>query len=226
MYCQCIIQLMINDVDIKIVTTDDEYAQMMSVRRQVFVDEHHIPENMEFDGNDHSSTHVLAVADGKPVGTMRIRYFNGFVKMERMCVLKPYRKTDVSERIMRKGMEFSAQKGYDKVYGICKKELLNRWMKDGFKPIPGAMTVEQNGMTLIPIYCDLQVPENSLTMQTPTEILNMKEGSWYYNEKNQTHLQNIYKMRDAVRAMRAPSEQVSPAPAKVNLNNLNGGYSK
>lgn len=217
-----------SDVDIKIVTTDDEYAQAMTVRRAVFVNEHHIPENMEFDGNDHSSTHVLAVADGKPVGVMRIRYFNGFVKMERMCVLPEYRKTDISERIMRKGMEFSAQKGYDKVYGICKKELLSRWMKDGFEPVPGAASVQQNGMTLIPIFCNLQVPDNALTMQTPAEILNMKEGSWVMNKSFQERLHDIHNMTDAVKAMRGNnvSQSFQKENAPILHKYVSSDYSK
>ncbi len=169
---------MVDEVKIKIVGTDDEYAQAMAVRREVFVKEQHIPEEKEFDGNDHCSTHVLAVHNGKPVGVMRIRYFNGFVKFERMCVLREYRKTDVSECIMQTGMEFAAKKGYEKVYGICKKELLNRWQRNGFFAIPGAPTVEQNGMTLVPVCGQLPKVQNVLTMQTPTEILNAREGAW------------------------------------------------
>ncbi len=169
---------MSDDIEIKIVCSDDEYAQAMAVRRQVFVEEQHIPEEKEFDGNDHHSSHVLATYRGQPVGEMRIRYFNGFVKFERMCVLPAFRKSDISERIMRKGMEFSAQKGYDKVYGICKKELLNRWKRDGFVEIDGAAPVEQNGMTLIPICGQLPEVQNVLTMRTPTEVLNAREGAW------------------------------------------------
>ena len=169
---------MTDGVEIKIVHDDEEYAQAMAVRREVFVREQGIPENKEFDGNDHGATHVLALCDGKPVGVMRIRYFNGFVKFERMCVLKNYRKSDISERIMQKGMEFAAQKGYDKVYGICKKELLNRWEKDGFAKIPGAEPTEQNGMILIPVYAQLPEVPNVLTMQTPAEVLNAREGEW------------------------------------------------
>lgn len=169
---------MIDAVEIKIVGTDDEYAKAMAVRRKVFVQEQNIPEEKEFDGNDHSATHILALHNGEPIGEMRIRYFNGFVKFERMCVLKEYRKTDVSERIMQTGMVFAARKGYEKVYGICKKELLNRWKQDGFLPIPGAPFVRQNGMTLIPVYSQLPKVQNVLTMQTPTEILNAREGQW------------------------------------------------
>ncbi len=214
-----------DDVEIKIVTSDKGYAQAMEVRKKVFVEECHIPENMEFDGNDHSSTHVLALKQGQPIGVMRIRYFNGFVKMERMCVLPEYRKTDVSDRIMRKGMEFSAQKGYDKVYGVCKKELLKRWMENGFYPIPGAAPVKQNGMTLVPIYSNLQVPKNVLTMQTPTEVLNMTEDTWSqyepaketFNKNNEAYFQSINRLRNMVRDLQYGDDDIRPND-KIKLN--------
>ena len=155
-----------DEIKIVIVSSDKEYAQAMDVRRKVFCEEYQISPNKEFDGNDFGATHILAYYNNMPIGTMRIRYFNGFVKMERMCVLSEFRKTPASEQIMQKGMIFAAQKGYEKVYGVCKKELLSRWQKNGFEPIPDAPHTEQNGMTLVPIYCKLPQVNNKITFQT------------------------------------------------------------
>lgn len=185
---------MTKDITIKIVSTDEDYSHAMSVRRSVFVDEYKIPARLEFDGNDHGATHILALCGENPVGTMRIRYFNGFVKFERMCVLSAYRKTDISEKIMRKGMQFVAQKGYQTVYGVCKKELLERWSQDGFEKILGVEPVEQNGMTLVPIHCSLPLPQNRITMQTPLNVLNAKEGDWdWENSAEQNETQKRWK---------------------------------
>jgi predicted GNAT family N-acyltransferase len=210
------------NVDIKIVTTDTEYAQAMDLRRQVFVCEQHIPEELEFDGNDHSSTHVMALSAGKPVGVMRIRYFNGFVKFERMCVLPAYRKTDVSEQIMRKAMKFSAQKGYDKVYGVCKKELLHRWQRDGFDTIAGVEPTIQNGMTLLPIIGPLPKTDEMISINTDPMILNKQEGEWFsgcQNEDNERRLLKLEAMRK--RALDIKSEDVAKMPV---INNQNRPY--
>lgn len=181
-----------------IVRDEQEFAQAMEVRRNVFVKEHQIPEYLEFDGNDFCATHILALVNGQPAGTMRIRYFKDFVKFERMCVLKPFRKTDISEQIMQKGKEFAAYKGYSKVYGICKKELLKRWEADGFLQIPETTPVLQNGMVLLPIYAPLQVPSNALTMQTATEILNAREGEWAKAEEEQAKAQNLEQFNEGI----------------------------
>lgn len=208
---------MMNNIELKIVATDEEYAQTMQVRRKVFVEEQKISPEKEFDGNDHSSTHVLALDGGEPVGTMRIRYFNGFVKFERMCVLPSYRKTDVSAQIMKKGMIFSAEKGYEKVYGVCKKELLSRWNREGFSIIEDAPLVEQNGMTLVPVYCPLPKVQNPITMKTPAEVLNAKEGEWekvLQRTERENFQQNLDQMLARVRLFRK-TEKVKIDPNTI-----------
>ena len=107
-------------LEIKIVTSDDDYDKAMNVRRAVFVHEEKIPESKEFDGNDHCATHVLALLDDKPIGTMRIRYFNGFVKFERMCVLPEFRKMSLN-RLCKKGSISARKKALIKSMVFAKK---------------------------------------------------------------------------------------------------------
>ena len=174
-----------NNITLTIVRSDEDFAGMKHIRREVFVKEQGIPEEKEFDGNDFCATHILASVDGKPVGTMRIRYFSDFVKFERMAVLKDFRKTLVADKIMKKGFDFVSKKGYTSVYGVCKKELLNRWQKCGYAPIEGAPKVIQNGMVLIPIRRQLEKNENALQITTHPFILNAKEDCWAEEQKKQ-----------------------------------------
>lgn len=176
---------MISDKDIKIelATSEDLYKAAKSVRKQVFVKELGIPEDKEFDGNDFCSAHVVAYIQKRhrklPIGTMRIRFFSDFAKFERMAVTRNFRKTNVSENIMQYGFEYVAQKGYRKVYGMCKQELLSRWQRCGYHEIEKADKVEQNGMTLIPICRDIPQNECALTMLSNPSLLTAKEGHWF-----------------------------------------------
>ena len=165
-------------VEIVVAQNQTDFDGMMKVRRQVFVDEQGIPENQEFDGNDFGATHILAKAGGNVIGAMRIRYFSDFVKFERMAVLKPYRKSDVTDKIMNKGFDFVSKKGYQKVYGVCKKELLHRWQECGYAVIPGAPVLQHNGMQLIPIMRDLPKNPKALTIHSHPELLTAKEDCW------------------------------------------------
>lgn len=164
--------------DIGIVHTDADFEAMKKIRRAVFVNEAHIPENKEFDGNDYCAAHVLAKVNGEPQGTMRIRFFSSFVKFERMAVMPEYRKTPMADQIMQYGFDYATAKGYETVYGVCKKELLARWEKNGYMRIADAPTIEQNGMTLIPIRRQLARNDNSLSLKSSFELLNLPEGEW------------------------------------------------
>lgn len=166
-------------VDIRIVSNEKEYADAMYVRRTVFVDEQNIKPSLEFDGNDFSATHFVAYVSEYPVGAMRIRYFKDFVKFERACVVQKMRKGNIATLLMQKASEFAAQKGFKYAHAVCKKELLDRWAKEGFFPVEGAETIVQNGMTLVPIEKCLPQTDQTITIQTSPDILNAKEGEWF-----------------------------------------------
>lgn len=186
------------NIQIIIVHTDNEYEAMKTVRREVFVEEMGIPESKEFDGNDHTATHIVALSDGKPVGTMRMRFFPNFAKFERMAVIKEFRKSDISDRIMNFGFEHCAEKGYTQIYGVCKKELLSRWKKSGYKRIKDAPEVDQNGMTLYPIMKELPENPEAVSMTSHPAILSAKEGDWKQMlvvMKNETMRKSIQRVK-------------------------------
>lgn len=172
-----------DSVNIKIVSNQNEFDDALSVRQKVFVEEQKISPDNEFDNNDFNATHIVAYVNDKPVGTLRIRYFKDFVKFERACVLKEFRKTNVAQAIVQVASKFCALKGYEVAHCICKKELLPRWAKDGAFPIKNADPVIQNGMTLIPIEQKLPETKQKIDWNTPFHVLNLKEGDWFEDEK-------------------------------------------
>ncbi|MBQ9035118.1 MAG: hypothetical protein IJ099_04040 [Alphaproteobacteria bacterium] len=176
---------MITDNDIKIEVAGPENLRnaALSVREHVFVKEIGIPKDIEFDGNDGAAVHIIAYIQKQqniiPVGTMRIRSFAGFVRFERIAVIRDFRKTDVSEAIMQYGFNYVAQKGYRKVGAYCKKELLPRWQSCGFYFDKTQKTIDHNGMKLIPICRDLPPHPRALTMNSDPYLLIAKEGHWF-----------------------------------------------
>ena len=184
-----------NDIKVELVTSEELYKLAKAVRKQVFVKEQGISEDKEFDGNDFCSAHVVAYIQKRhrklPIGTMRVRFFSDFVKFERMAVTRNYRKTSVSEDIMQYGFNYVSQKGYHKIYGMCKQELLSRWQRCGYYEIEGAGKVEQNGMTLIPICCDIPKNPHALTMFSSPSLLTAKEGYWYDNPQKIKELSKV-----------------------------------
>ena len=110
-------------VTIKLASTSDELLQCYALRAAVFMGEQHCPYFEEFDGNDYTATHIMMYVDGEPAGSMRIRWFQSFAKLERCVFLRRYRSQGLFQNFVRWAMSFCAQKGYDKAYLHLQKRL-------------------------------------------------------------------------------------------------------
>ena len=84
---------------------------VMDIRRTVFIDEQSVPETIERDMFDATALHLVALADGRPVGTARIVIGGGIGKIGRVAVLKPYRGTGLGRALIRLAMEESRLAG-------------------------------------------------------------------------------------------------------------------
>ena len=71
-----------------------------ALRRVVFVEGQGVPAEREVDGLDPQSTHFLAVLDGRPVGTARMREVDGCAKAERVAVLGELRGEGIGRALM------------------------------------------------------------------------------------------------------------------------------
>jgi predicted GNAT family N-acyltransferase len=84
-----------------------EYLQpIQHIRTQVFQIEQGVAAELEFDGLDKSSTHLLAYLDSQPVGTTRVRFLDKQqAKIERLAVLPIARKRGIGKQLMLAAIE-------------------------------------------------------------------------------------------------------------------------
>ncbi|MFQ6676327.1 MAG: GNAT family N-acetyltransferase [Fidelibacterota bacterium] len=87
-------------VRIKVVESSRELQQALAIRRQVFVQEQSVPEEIEMDDYDDVATHVLAMRNGKAVGTARWRRTSNGIKLERFAVPGPLRGGGIGKAIL------------------------------------------------------------------------------------------------------------------------------
>lgn len=100
------------------IRTEEQLQKAFAIRKEVFVQEQNVPEENEmdeFDSIDAPCEHILILDRGKPVGTGRIRWVDGFGKLERICVLKPYRKLGIGKIIVQELEKIAKEKGVKKV---------------------------------------------------------------------------------------------------------------
>lgn len=118
---------------VKVAHTAEERDMAYMIRSVVFCGEQKCPYHEEFDGNDHTATHIVGFVDGEPAATIRLRYFADFVKFERFAVRAEFRGTGITEAAVDFGFDFCRRKGYTKIYGHAQKRLVRFWRRHGFK---------------------------------------------------------------------------------------------
>jgi predicted GNAT family N-acyltransferase len=79
-------------------------SAVYSLRREVFVLEQGVPEELEVDENDKVAVHLAALSDGHVIGTLRIVRHEHTAKIGRMAVSANSRKKGIGRELM----EFAA----------------------------------------------------------------------------------------------------------------------
>jgi len=101
-------------LEIREVTTNDQLEDAYFVRKTVFVDEQHVPEEEEIDQFEAEASHVVLYDDKKPAGAGRVRLVDGYGKLERICVMKFARKMGAGKVIVNKLEDIASAKGAEK----------------------------------------------------------------------------------------------------------------
>lgn len=102
----------------KRITTENDLKKAFHIRKEVFVEEQGFQLEIEFDEFDAlhaSSEHILVYYNEKPVGTGRLRVVDGLGKLERICILEPYRKFGLGKIIIKTLEEIAKEKELSKV---------------------------------------------------------------------------------------------------------------
>jgi lysyl-tRNA synthetase class 2 len=83
------------------VTTREDLEQCFAIRREVFVGEQKVPENLEIDGQDPAARQFAVRVDGRIAATCRVRLIGSAAKIERMAVLKDFRGKGIGRVLMK-----------------------------------------------------------------------------------------------------------------------------
>jgi predicted GNAT family N-acyltransferase len=100
-------------LDSKRITTESDLKVAFQIRKEVFVEEQGFALESEFDEYDTLnalSEHILVYYNEKPVGTGRLRVVDGLGKLERICILEPYRKFGLGKIIIKTLEEIAKKK--------------------------------------------------------------------------------------------------------------------
>ena len=122
---------------IKRVSYSQEIQALEQIRRTVFREEQNITEELEFDGLDETSEHLLAYLNQEPIGTLRIREVNStIVKIERLAVLATARNQGIGRKLMEYAIALIIEKNqYEQIVIHAQYHLKNFYQSFDFQPV-------------------------------------------------------------------------------------------
>jgi predicted GNAT family N-acyltransferase len=166
-------------VEVSVAQTLNDVMQVIAIRSVVYLSEQACPFDEEYDGNDFSSTHLIARVGGQPVGVVRIRWFADFAKLERLAVLKEYRSGRTTFQLIEAAFDLAARKGYRRMMGHAQPRLVSFWIrKYGGRVRHDREHFLYSGYKYTEMEIDLHPPPDAISINTDPMVLVRPEGDW------------------------------------------------
>ena len=118
------------------IKSPERMADAHAIRRRVFIEEQHVPEELELDEDDQRAVHALALLDERPVGCGRFVAQGGVeVKIGRMAVLAELRGTGIGQAILEFLMDEARQRSFSRAVLHAQLSAEGFYLKQGFLPV-------------------------------------------------------------------------------------------
>jgi predicted GNAT family N-acyltransferase len=183
-------------VSVTVARSLEDLMRVMSVRSAVYVGEQQCPYSEEFDGNDLAGINLLGYVGREPVGCLRVRCFAEFAKLERLAVRREFRNLHLGTTLMKAGVELCRAKGYRRIYGRAERNLLDYYLKLGWRPLEGARRVVFSDYEYVEIVFETSPSPDAISLESDPYVLMRPEGRW--------HVPGILE-RSAIRPVTRPS---------------------
>jgi predicted GNAT family N-acyltransferase len=120
---------MTTGIDIQVVDWHQQQDTLKAIRKSIFIDEQHVPKDLEWDGQDDDCTHFLASVNATPVATARLTAEG---QIGRMAVLREYRGTGIGSALLAAAIEQARQSGFKQVFLHAQVNVIGFYEKSGF----------------------------------------------------------------------------------------------
>lgn len=159
--------------------TLEDYQQAVAIRAAVYMAEQDCPYDEEYDGNDFTATHMIAYAGARPVGTIRVRWFADFAKVERTSILPAYRGTPALKVLLAETFEIISRKGYRIALAQIQARLWPTWSRVfRCRLVAGRSGFSFSGYD----YAEMEIPvarhPEALTIRADPFQVIRPEGAW------------------------------------------------
>ncbi len=134
---------------IQVVDWLDRQDALKAIRKAVFIDEQHVPRELEWDGEDADCTQFLASIDSRPVATARLTPQG---QIGRMAVLKEFRSNRIGSRLLAAVIDQAGKAGHEQLFLHAQVSVIGFYERAGFVAEGGVFMdagIEHQAMRLV-----------------------------------------------------------------------------
>jgi predicted GNAT family N-acyltransferase len=132
---------------------------VFAIRRAVFVGEQGVDPELEWDDTETAATHLLGAADGRAVGTARVRFVDDeTAKAERLAVRRSDRHQGYGRRLMRAVETYATDSGATRCRVHAQRRVAEFYRSLGYRPIGDEF--EEAGIPHVAMVIDLPTEQN------------------------------------------------------------------
>ena len=117
------------DASIEVVDWQDRRDDLRAIRKSVFIEEQHVPKELEWDGLDSGCTHALAMIGATPVATARLTPQG---QIGRMAVLREFRGRGIGSQLLAAVVEQARRAGHTEVFLHAQVSVIGFYERHGF----------------------------------------------------------------------------------------------
>jgi len=117
--------------NIQFITTSWKQSrqELKQIRTSVFIEEQHVPTELEWDEFDEQSIHFLALLNNNPIATARLKPDG---QIGRMAIIKNYRNKGIGTELLKTVLLQAKNYDYNMVYVHAQKQAVNFYKQFNF----------------------------------------------------------------------------------------------
>ena len=162
----------------KVADSLNDMMKVIAIRSAVYLSEQECPYEEEFEGNDFCALHLIGFAGDEPAACLRLRFFAGFAKFERLAVRHEYRQSTLAFKLARAAIELSRKKGYQKIYGHVQDKVVNFWLRFGGQRMEKEYKLVFSDFSYTEMLLTVEPHPEPLSVDSDPYVLLRTEGAW------------------------------------------------
>ncbi len=167
------------EIAVRVVRSLDDLQRVSIVRALTYMAEQACPYDQEFDGNDLCALHLIACEGKDPVGTLRLRFFGDFCKIERVCIDPRKRGGAILTHLMAHAFEIAARKGFRRMLAHMQTRLEEMWRHVmECRVLDRERSFDFSGYSYLTLEIPLPEHPDAIRVDTDPFVLLRPEGEW------------------------------------------------